>query len=365
MEKLVRIELLDASVKEYAPTKEDEKVAKYDLALNVNPYGVSEKVLSKLKVIGPKVISSYYPENVELIKEIASYVGASPEQIMLGDGGDGCLGMIAQTFVNRGDEVIIPTPTFHRYEFNARLMEGKPVFVPMKNFQLNSAEIINNVTPNSKIIFLCDPNNPTGISIDKNVKDKIIKNFSGIVVIDEALADAADINGTYLLKKYKNLIIVRSFSKTFGLASLRVGYIIAHPEIIRYIKKTSSPFKVNGVAQELAIEALRDKVYIESSKKYIQENRSFLISNLEKIGLPCTRSVTTNFLVDVSKICKNAAEIVLRLKEKGALVTDASIFRPEKDTYIRIAVARKEANTQFIRIFSDLVQESRQIRKLE
>ena len=353
IDKYTRSEILNFNSREYAPDRKDLD-KKCDLSLNINPCGVSERVILKLKSIDSKKLSHYYLENKELLNEIASYVKANPEQIMLGDGCDGCLQMIANTFINKGEEVIIPIPTFHRYEFHTILMGGKPIFVPMINFELNFKDILKKANKNSKILFLCDPNNPTGISIEKTVKEELIKNFNGIVVIDEALADITDVNGTSLLKKYDNLIIVRSFSKSFGLASLRIGYIISNPKIIEQIKKTSSPFKVNGVAQELALEALKDKDYIKSSIEYINKNRIFLISNLEKIGLKCTNSITTNFLADISNISKDSTELVEKLKERGILITDAKAFRVPRNIYIRISVATEEENFQFINVLSEL-----------
>ena len=350
----IRREISDFESMEYAPTRKDSE-KKCDLSLNINPYGVSKKVLSKLKYLDKTKISHYYPENTDLINEIASYIGVLPEQVMLGDGCDGCLEMITHTFIDRGDEAIIPIPTFHRYEFHTVLMGGKPVFVPMKNFELNSSDILNHTNNKSKIIFLSNPNNPTGIPIERNIKEEIINGFNEIVVVDEALADGTNLNGASLLNKYDNLIIVRSFSKTFGLASLRIGYIVSNPKIINQIKKTSSPFKVNGIAQELAIEALRDKQHIINSINYINENREFLISNLEKIKLKCTKSITTNFLVDVSNFYKNPEDLIGKLKEKNVLVTDAKSFRTQKNNYIRVAVATEEENEKFIEILSKLL----------
>jgi len=349
---LLRQEIQEFEDREYAPKKKDLD-KKCDLSLNINPLGASPKTVSRLKEFDSRKLSHYYPENMELLSEIASYVNLNTNQIMLGDGCDGCLQMIASTFIDKGDEVIIPTPTFHRYEFHAKIMGGEPIFVPMENFELNPEHIFNKVTEKTKILFLCNPNNPTGIGISKGVKEEVIKNFKGIVVVDEALADATGINGASLLEKYDNLIVARSFSKTFGLASLRIGYILSNPKIIEQIKKTSSPFRVNGVAQELSIESLRDKEHINKSKEYIDKNREFLISNLNKMGLKCTKSITANFLVDISKISNDSTEFVKQFKEKGVLVTDAKVFRLSKNTFVRVSVASEEENKKFIEILSE------------
>lgn len=352
----IREEIKAIPTEEYAPDSKPSYF-KADLSLNTNPFGVSSKVIDRLKKISAKTISHYYPENKELIKLIANYVKTKPENILMGDGCDGCLEMIAKTFISKNDNVIIPIPTFHRYEFHTKLMGGVPKFMNMSNFDLPTKEIVTLLSKNSaKLIFLCNPNNPTGKEIKKEDEIKILENFNGIVVVDEALADTTVVNGSELIKKYKNLIIVRSFSKSFGLASLRIGYIVAHPEIINQIKKVSSPFKVNGVAQELAIESLRDKEHIKKSVAFLNQQREYLIRELTSIGLECTDSKTTNMMVNVEKINKDAKNVVSTLREHGILVTDASYFRVPGNKYIRIAVSSREENRVFVKTIKKLLK---------
>lgn len=351
-EKFVRKEIRELEEREYAPEGEQVK-NKFDLSLNINPNGVSKKIIEKMASISQKNINHYYPENMALINEISSYTGVKKGEIMLGDGCDGCLGLIANTFINLGDSVVIPVPTFHRYEFHSRVMGGNPVFIHMNNFDIDVAEVLQK-SIGAKMIFLCNPNNPTGKPIPKKVLEEIIENFEGIVVVDEALADVIKMNGFDLLEKYDNLIFVRSFSKTFGLASLRIGYLVSNEKLIKQIKKTSSPFKVNGIAQELAIEALRDKEHIKKSTDYINENRSYLIDNLNRLGFECSDSVTTNFLVDVSKIGNDSSEVVKLLNEKDILVTDASVFRVPENKYIRVAIGTELENKKFIEVMEKL-----------
>src|SRR3989344_6496828 len=179
LKKLVRPEIYNMEVKEYAHAHVEINNL-CDMSMNVNPFGVSKKAIKKLNSIGSKVISQYYPENIMLLKKIADYVKVKPNQVMLGDGCDGCLAMIASTFIGKNDEVIIPVPTFHRYEFHTLVMGGKPIFVPMKNFEIDPDDIIENINPRTKLIFLCDPNNPTGLNINNKTKEEIIRNFSGI-----------------------------------------------------------------------------------------------------------------------------------------------------------------------------------------
>lgn len=353
---LVRPEIMQLEEREYALKREKIK-EKCDLSLNINPCGISKRVIEKLSQIDSRKINHYYPENTELIEEIASYTRVDTNQIMLGDGCDGCLGLIANTFINKSDRIIIPTPTFHRYEFHSRIMGGIPIFVPMKNFEVDPDDILA-ASPGAKMLFLCNPNNPTGRSISKEVLEEIIKNFEGIIVIDEALADVTAINGFELSKRYGNLIFVRSFSKAFGLASLRIGYVISNQSLIQEIKKTSSPFKVNGIAQELGVEVLRDKEYIKKSTDYINKNRSFLMNSLHSLGFVCTPSITTNFLVDVSKINPESKAVVEILNKRNVLVTDAGVFRVPESKYIRVAIGTEDENKKFIEVMASLSKEA-------
>lgn len=344
----VRKSVREMDVKEYAPDHQ-EKERKFDLSLNINPTGVSKRVMEKIRSVSPKAISDYYAENQELKNEISKYVGVKPDHVLLGDGCDGCIEMIAHAFVEKGDEALIPVPTFHRYEFHIKLMGGVPVFVGMnEKFEIDVDELFKKVNDRTKIIFLCDPNNPTGLVIDDRVKEEITRGFDGIVVIDEALADTAGINGSRLVNKYDNLIIIRSFSKTFGLASLRIGYVISNHEIIHEIGKTSSPFKVNGVAQEAALEALSDRVYLENSKKFIEEQKGYLFDSLKSMGLRFTDTKTTNFLLDISPTGLSPHKLVRKLKEKNVIVTDASAFRVKEDKYVRVCISDAESNREFV-----------------
>ena len=350
----VREEIKTIPTEEYAPDSKPDNI-KANLSLNINPFGVSSKVMKRLKELDQNKIYHYYSENKKLIQLIADYVKVSPENILIGDGCDGCLEMIAKTFITKNDPVAIPIPTFHRYEFHTKLMGGKCIFVPMENFSFNAELILREAKENNaKIIFLCNPNNPTGIEIDEKEKLKLIKNFTGLIVVDEALADITTINGSNLIKENNNLIVVRSFSKSFGLASLRIGYIVANQEIVNTVRKVSSPFKVNGIAQELAIEALQDKEHIRNSIDYLNEERNYLIQELENLGLSCTKSTTTNFLVDVEKL-GNVKEVTKRLQTNGVMVTDASFFKLDENKYIRIAVSSREENKFFIKTIKELI----------
>lgn len=354
--KNVREEILTIPIEEYALDIKPDKV-KANLSLNINPFGVSKKVMKMLKELDDTKIYHYYSENKKLIMLIADYVKVNSENILIGDGCDGCLEMIAKTFIAKNDNVVIPIPTFHRYEFHTRLMGGKCIFVSMVNFSFNAEKVLKEAQKNNaKLIFLCNPNNPTGIEIDKKEKIKLIKNFSGIVVIDEALADITSINGSNLIKENDNLIVVRSFSKSFGLASLRIGYIVSNQNIINTIRKVSSPFKVNGIAQELAIEALQDKEHIKKSTDYLNEERDYLINALEKTGLSCTNSTTTNFLVNIEKL-GIVKEVIKKLNQLGVMVTDASYFRVSEEKYIRVAISSKEENMFFIKTIKELLNQ--------
>ena len=172
-------------------------------------------------------------------------------------------------------------------------------------------------------------------------------------MVDEALADYVESSLSELIKKNDNIIVVRSFSKLFGLASLRIGYLVASKNIINLIRKISSPFSVNGIAQELAIEALQDKEHIKESINYVNAEKEILIKELEEIGFQCTKSSTTNFLVNIEQL-GNPKQAVTKLLDKGILVTEASFFKVLENKYIRISVSLREENKYFIKVMREL-----------
>lgn len=338
-------------VKEYGGRSVKHEI-QADMSANINPSGVSPKAIERLNNLSSRHINHYYMPNSQLIGKIAEYVGLEPENIMLGDGCDGCLSMIAQTFLSKGDQVMIPVPTFHRYEFHSRLMGADCIHIPLG--ELNHEHVS---ASNAKILFLCNPNNPTGTTIDKDMVEGYVRRFKGLVVIDEALADGLQ-DCIDLVRKYDNLVIARTFSKVLGMAGLRIGYLAGSRGLIDVIKKVSSPFKVNGIAQEMAEAALEDKDFIRKSVEFIDEERERMLKTLREIGVRCSNSSSMNFLMSTAKISSDPDNALQILERKGVKVSPGGAFRIRDPHQVRIAVSTKRQNDHFLKTMKGLVEDA-------
>lgn len=347
-------------LKAYRPGKPIEDVKKeyglkevIKLASNENPMGTSEKVKEKLiKSIDNLAI---YPDgNTTILKdELAKKLDLKPEQILPSSGSDEMVDMISKTFINKGDEVIMADITFPRYISTAIMMGGIPKIVPLKNWTYDLNGMINAITKNTKLIWICNPNNPTGTMFSEkellNFLEKVPENI--IVVYDEAYReyvtrDDYPKDNLKLLKKYSNLIIMRTFSKMYGLAALRVGYTMASEEIIENINKIRGPFNVNSLAQIAAVEALKDNEFIESCYRINKEGKEYLYNEFDKLNLEYAPSETNHIFVNVNI---DSEEIFIELQKRGLII------RPITGTWIRVTIGTEEQNKKFITLLKEVL----------
>ena len=245
-----------------------------DLQHMVNPLGASPKALEAIKN-NLSDIHKYTGPLKELLGRIAEINEVKEEQVMLSDGADGALTLIALS-IFKGKNIVIPQPCFHRYkDYPSYLGVGYSLIRPKDSIFFDEEEILQS---KSNVLLLASPNNPTGFEITEKFLIKVIKKFE-VVILDETLL--VSLTGKQnLIDNYQNLIIVRSFSKLFGLAGLRVGYIIGSAENIKKIKNISTPFKVNYLGQVASIAALNDTKYINETIKVIKEEKENLYQKL-------------------------------------------------------------------------------------
>ncbi|MBL7160135.1 MAG: histidinol-phosphate aminotransferase family protein [Candidatus Aenigmarchaeota archaeon] len=216
-----------------------------------------------------------FSQDKELLAKISKHIGIDAKKIVITSGCDGGLQKIAQTFISKGDKILIPCPTFGRYEFHTKLMGGKPVFVYFDEpFEFNLEKLKDIIEKEDvKLIFLCNPNNPTGHYISGDKIENFVKDADCIVVIDEALADYIGKSSANLIEKYPNVLIARTFSKFFQLANLRIGYIAAPDDLIPYILRTVSPFEVSSHSIEMAKKSfdIKNKVMKRAPMKLMKK----------------------------------------------------------------------------------------------
>ena len=256
--------------------------------------------------------------------------------------------LLATAFLNPGEEVVIPTPTFSSYTSSVTIVGGKVTLVPQKDLMFDLMDIAGFMHAGVKIVFLCNPNNPTGTFFSHAALELFLEKVptETIVVLDEAYCHyATDIGfprSQELLEKYPNLVILRTFSKVYSLAALRIGYAVASPEVIKELEKVRQPYNVNTLAQIAAITALQDEEYLQKVVKETVKEREWLTQELEQSGLTVLPSQANFLLVQIN----NASLISERLLQEGILVRNTTSFGlPD---WLRITLGPHEYMERFV-----------------
>ena len=263
-------------------------------------YPPSRKAIKAMK----KTVSTIneYPDEtyLKIKKALVKKHGFCVNNYLVGNGLDEVIDIITKTFVNENDEVIIPTPTFSQFEIAAKRAKGtvKEVNVLEDNtYLITSQKIVKNITDNTKLIWICSPNNPTGtITSEETIKD-ILSKTNAIVVVDEALGDMAKSNKK-LIEENPNLIILKTFSKAYGLAGIRIGFMMAQANLITKVSEQKQIFNVNKIAVSGAIAALEDIKYYKKLWREFNEEKSKQIKKLEKLGITIVGKESNFLLID-------------------------------------------------------------------
>lgn len=288
-----------------------------------------------------------YPDPLQfgLKEEIGRIKNLKKENIFLGNGSDEAIDLLFRIFCNPGkDNVIICPPTYGMYEVCANINDVEAIKIPLiaENFDLNVDEILRNVDENTKMIFICNPNNPTGNLIDEEKILKILNSFNKIVVIDEAYIDFAG-QPSYIekLKNYPNLVILQTFSKAYGLAGLRIGMAFASEEIIQVFNKIKPPYNINSASQEIALKVLQNKDGLDNLIKKTLSEKERLIEEVSKLDfLVKIYPSYGNFLF--IKV-KNADELHSHLSTKKIVVRNRNAMSLCHGC-LRITVGNEEEN---------------------
>ncbi len=325
-----------------------ESIIKLDA--NENLYGCSPEVNRALATYSEFNI---YPDDSQTVlgKLLEGYTGVSAGQIVAGSGSNTLIDLLLRLFLEPGDEVINCVPTFGIYSFSTGLCGGKLVEVPRdENFAVNVAAVKKAVTGRTKMIFLANPNNPTGTIIPE--KDIIEILDTGVpVAVDEAYCEFSRQTVLPLLSWYDNLMILRTFSKWAGLAGMRIGYGLFPPEIAGYLLRIKIPYNVNVAAAVAVRESLKDIDYLKSTVEKIIAERERLYKELEKIEwVKPVRSQANFILCLVEK--GGAKELRQKLQDKGILVR--YFEEPRLKNYIRISVGKPEHTDALIKTLHSL-----------
>lgn len=293
------------------------------------------------------------PHQVKLKEAISAIKSVAADHIFLGNGSDECIDLLFRCFCNPGkDNVIICPPTYGMYEVSANINDIELRKAPLlDDFQLNLAHIETLVDANTKLIWICSPNNPTGNSINRNDIETILNNFNGLVVIDEAYINFSRHKSfTQELADYPNLVVMQTFSKAWGLAGLRLGMAFASKEIISILNTVKPPYNINQATQELALKALEEVEQVNDMIKEIVQMRVALKAVFEKI--PAIEKVypsDANFLLLKMKDARKVYDFLLT---KGIVVRDRSNVILCEDC-LRITIGTEEENTQLVEAICD------------
>jgi histidinol-phosphate aminotransferase len=316
------------------------------LDFNENTVGCAPQVVRALRRwLDPDRLSRY-PEYEEARRKLAKYFGVATGEMLLANGTDDAINLICDIFVDPGDVLLVPAPTFPIYEFFHSVAGGRTVRVRYdENFRLPVDKLIGAAHSGVRWVALANPNNPTATTIPKPELRRILqKTPNTLVLVDEAYSDFAGETILPWIRKYKNLVVTRTFSKAFGLAALRLGCIFAHRDLAEYLRRGQNPFVVNSLAMAAAIEAIRHDAY---RRRYVQEvlaNRKRLCESLEALGVPYVPS-SANFVL--TRVGERAPEIAARLRRQKILIRDWS-YDPHLKGYLRFTVGSASQTRKLI-----------------
>ena len=362
----------------YVPGRSKEEIAQefgvkkediIKLGSNENPWGPSPKVKEAIEAELENI--NRYPESdlEELKKEFARYSNVKAEQIIVGgDGADEIIDTLAKTFIEPGDEFIVPLPSYMYYEFLFKPYGAIPNYAKW-NLETNTLDldsVLDAINEKTKMLFLCTPNNPTGALISQDDLRKILNNTNkskggvcdAVVVIDEAYFEYSETNNVNLLDEYDNIFILRTMSKVMGLAGMRIGYGISSEEIIEYMHRIKPVFSLTKLSYIAALTTIRDTEYIEKSIKDGIESRDFLYDEISKMkSVKVYKSYSNFMLIDIHDTGFTAAEITREFMKRGMIVRDCTSFKGLDEYYFRISICTLEEDKKFLDVMREILNE--------
>ncbi|MBW1961058.1 MAG: histidinol-phosphate transaminase [Deltaproteobacteria bacterium] len=319
------------------------------LASNENPLGPSPLALKAIEHTLNRI--HRYPDSrgYELTEKLSARLGVEPRQIVLGNGSDDIIAMLTRALLKPGDEAIAAKPSFLMYDIAVRCSGAELIEVPLKNLGIDLKGYEKRITPKTRLIFICNPNNPTGVAVAKQDFKRFFSEIPGdiVMVIDEAyiefVRDKQALNGMEYFCGDRPIVILRTFSKAYGLAGLRVGYGVMPALISDLLHRVRGPFNVNILGQAAAAAALDDEAFLNRTLRLTHEGLDFLYSSLDKLGVRYFPTQTNFFLIDVQKDADMVYEDLLSL---GVIVRSMSAY--DFPTFIRVNVGLPEENSFFI-----------------
>jgi histidinol-phosphate aminotransferase len=349
----------------YVPSKPDRELMKlygcthlFRLNNNENPLGPPPAAQEILRHFPPPM-AAIYPsgDSYYLRHKLAAKFGKQPDQFLVGNGANEVISFVIKAFCEQGDNIITGDKTFAVYEWVAEFSGLEARLVPLKNNGFDDTGMLEQVDERTKIVFICNPNNPTGTYWSRDRLRNFLDAIGGrtVVVADEAYCEFVEADdfpdGMSLIDEYPNLVIFRTFSKMYGLAGLRIGYLAASLPLVQVIRSTCIVYSVNTVAQEAAVAAVGDDDHIFRTKQMVREGKEFLGKELTALGLPFVTG-EGNFMM--IKLPMSDTLAYRKLMTQGVMVRTMTGFR--FPNYIRVTISHMDAMSAFINALANILR---------
>ena len=328
------------------------KLVKIKLSANESALGPSPRAIKEYNKIS-KNFKRYPDTNGNSLKNvIAKKFKLDRNRIILGSGSDQIFELICRTYIKKGDEVIVPRYSFIIYRLYSKSNGAKIIYSKENNFKVSVKDILSKVTKKTKVVFLANPNNPTGTFINKielkNLRKKLRNNI--LLVIDDAYFEYVQqrdySSGLKLFSKYKNVLITRTFSKIYGLAGLRVGWGYASKEIINILNQIKPPFNINRPALFAASAAVKDSSWLKKEIKHINKWSKIFFNTFKKMKIETNESKVNFLLVNFDRVNISSNKVFQKLAKSGILVRKMDIYGIKNS--LRITIGKSEENKKLI-----------------
>lgn len=326
--------------------------AEIDLSLSENPLGTSPQAIAVLKKLANRVSSYPDPEFSKLRKFISTKFGIKTSQIVFGTGSEQLIDLVARAFGEK-IRVVVPQLTFPVIESRLKLVKAKIIKVDMdSDLNISLDDLENKLTKGVKLVFICNPNNPAGGTIDSERLVRMIKKFTKIIfAVDEANIDFGGVSLAPHLKTVSNLMIIRSFSKAYALPGLRIGYLITSLKLAKKIQTFKLTIPLTSFSEDVALAVSNDTQHLEKSLALIKKEREFLTKQLSKREFKVFPSITNTILVKGAII-----NLASKLFDLGVSVVDGQHFKGLDSRFIRVAVRKRDTNSKFLRVLDQLIK---------
>ncbi len=347
----------------YVPGKPIEEVQRefglediVKLASNENPLGPSPRAVEAMREAAEGV--RLYPDNDcrALRAALSQHLGLPGSQILIGHGSDELIHNLGLAFLDPGDEVMMCEGPFSQYEFTAKLMDARPVYVPLKDFRYDVEEMARRLNERTKLVFIGNPNNPTGTIVTAEELAAFLREVEdrAVVVLDEAYHEYVEASeypdSLALVREGRNVVVLRTFSKIYALAGLRIGYGATTPALAEALERVREPFNVSTLAQAAATASLGDPEQVARSRRLNRESLDYLYGEFARLGLSYTPSQANFVWVEVGRDCREVFQELLR---RGVIVRTGDVFGAP--THLRITTGLPEQNRRLVAALEEVL----------